>query len=122
MLLAAILRQGRWLLNPSKYPIDANSAGGVESFSSATPQLDMHPLEPGAAVPGAPVVELVTVQNSGNVPHCPQISQHALRGHGFNDAQFVPFAGSTVFGTWGPQAVPATGTGNGGVPELRHIY
>ncbi len=37
----------------------------------SVPQFEMHPLVPGAAVPGAPVV--VLVQKSAVVPHCPQL-------------------------------------------------
>lgn len=47
----------------------------------SVPQLEMQPFVPAAAVPGAPVVDWVMVQNSEVVPHWPQISQQALRGH-----------------------------------------
>lgn len=36
----------------------------------AVPQLDIHPLVPSAAVPGAPVGDFVIVQNSAVIPHC----------------------------------------------------
>jgi hypothetical protein len=35
----------------------------------SVPQLDIHPLVPSAAVPGAPVGDSVIVQNSAVVPH-----------------------------------------------------
>lgn len=46
-----------------------NSAGGPLEIS--VPQLEMQPFWPGAAVPGAPVVELEGVQNSVVMPHWP---------------------------------------------------
>ena len=83
------------------------------------PQLEMHPLVPACAVPGAPV--LVLEQNSAVVPHWPQTSQQAFSRHGFKFDRSVPAGGFTVPGTCGPQTAFATGAGMGGVPVLRHM-
>lgn len=50
-------------------------------MTMSVPQLEIQPFSPGAAVPGAPVLDLEMVQNSLVVPHWPQILQQALRGH-----------------------------------------
>jgi hypothetical protein len=62
----------------------------------------MHPLLPGAAVPGAPVAAWLGVQKSDVIPHWPKMSQHALMGHGFNAAHEAEEAGYTVLLTCGP--------------------
>jgi hypothetical protein len=50
------------------------SAGGSDEITSV-PQLEMHPFLPGAAVPGAPDLDSLLVQNSVVLPHWPQMSQ-----------------------------------------------
>jgi hypothetical protein len=47
-----------------------NSAGAALLIISV-PQFDMQPFWPGAAVPGAPVLEFDGVQNSAVMPHWP---------------------------------------------------
>lgn len=42
---------------------------GAPLLTMCVPQLEMHPLVPGWAVPGAPVLELVAVQKSAVIPH-----------------------------------------------------
>ena len=86
------------------------------------PQLEMQPFCPGAEVPGAPLLALEGVQKSDVTPHCPHLSQQAFRGHGLSVDQLVPAGGTGVLGTCGPQTVPATGAGKGGVPELRQMF
>lgn len=73
------------------------------------PQLEMHPLVPLSAVPGAPTV--VLVQNSDVVPHWPQTLQQALSGHGFKAERSLPLDTAGVPGTWGPHMALATGAG-----------
>lgn len=45
----------------------AKLAGG-EDATISVPQLDIHPLLPGSAVPGAPVADKLGVQNSDVIP------------------------------------------------------
>lgn len=59
-----------------------NFSGAVPLFTILTPQLEMHPLVPGFAVPGAPVSAGDSVQKSAVIPQYPQISQHAFKGQG----------------------------------------
>jgi hypothetical protein len=73
-------KQGRCQSKASKYAIAKFSDGALD-VTMSVPQFEIQPFSPSAAVPGAPVVELEIVQNSVVVPHWPQISQHALRGH-----------------------------------------
>jgi hypothetical protein len=111
------------VLKASKYPSARNSSGPSESLVIAIPQFEIHPPVPDAAVPGLPVVDSVSVQNSGVIPHSPQTSQHALRGQGFNPAQkaySVPFA--VVPGICGPHTAFSTADGNGGSPVLRQMF
>lgn len=56
-----------WSLKLSKYPMRAKLAGG-EDATISVPQLDIHPLLPGSAVPGAPVADKLGVQNSDVIP------------------------------------------------------
>src|SRR3954468_8490755 len=92
---------------------------GAEPRTIWVPQLEMQPFVPGAAVPGAPVLELV--QKSDVVPHWPQTSQHALSRHGLRGEMSTPAAGLVVPGTCGPHTVPATAAGIGGVPVLMQM-
>lgn len=68
----------------------------------AVPRLEIQPFCPLAAVPGAPVGDSERVQNSVVVPHCPQISQNAFKGHWLSFVRSVPAGVSGVPGTWGP--------------------
>lgn len=97
-------------------------AGGLPLLTISVPQFGMHPCEPGAAVPGAPVSADDGVQKSEVVPHCPQMLQQELSGHGFREAKSVLPDGGSVPGTCGPQTVFTTGAGIGGFPVLRQIF
>ena len=94
---------------------------GTVDVTICVPQFEIQPLEPGAAVPGAPVLELDGTQKSFVVPHWPQILQHALSAHVFNVVKSVPAGALVVFGRWGPQTALGTGAGIGGYPVLKHI-
>lgn len=87
----------------------------------SVPQLDMQPLLPGCAVPGAFVSAGSGVQKSEVIPHWPQISQQAFKRHGFNADQVEGFVVGVVPFTCGPQRAFGRFTGKGGFPVLRHI-
>ena len=64
-------------------------------FSSlhCIPEGHLHPLFPGAAVPGAPVADLEMTQKSSVVPHWPQVLQQTFSRHGLSVAKSVPGGG-----------------------------
>jgi len=109
----SILRHGLSKFQDSKYPIRINSVGACLLFVMSVPQLDIQPLRPTADVPGALVVEAEIVRKSAVVPHCPQMLQQALSGHGLSDAKATDAAGFAVPGTCGPQTVFTTAAGIG---------
>lgn len=78
------------------------------------PQLEMHPFCLSEAVPGLPVLDLDTVQNSAVVPHCSQMSQHAFNGHSLSVLKSVPCGAVGVLLTFSPQMALAMGAGIGG--------
>ena len=47
---------------------------GADPMTMLVPQFEMQPFSPGADVPGAPVDDLESVQNSAVMPHCPNLS------------------------------------------------
>ena len=71
------------------------SLGGSDVRISS-PQLEMQPFSPGAAVPGAPVLEFDGLQKSPVVPHWPQMLQHALSGHSFSVLKSTSGGGGVV--------------------------
>lgn len=86
------------------------------------PQLEMQPFCPGAAVPGAPVEELLGVQYSAVTPHWPQMSQHSFKGQVFRRLNPpAGFSGCGVPGTCGPHIALEIGAGKGGLPVLRQM-
>lgn len=97
-------------------------AGGLPLLTISVLQLEMHPFEPGAAVPGALVSAHDGVQKSEVVPHCPQMLQQELSGHGLREANSVFPDGGSVPGTCGPQTVFTTAAGIGGFPVMRQIF
>lgn len=83
-------------------------------MTMSAPQFEIHPLSLGAAVPGVPVEEVDGVQKSLVVPHCPQTSQQALRGHSFRVLRSESGGAWAVPLTCGPQTAFATEAGIGG--------
>lgn len=68
-----------------------NSEGGCPLLTISVPQLGIHLLVPGPAVPGAPVSDSVTVQKPESMPHWPQILQHiTFSGQGSRRPGLVP--------------------------------
>jgi hypothetical protein len=67
------------------------------------------------------VLELVTMQKSTVVPHCPQMLQHALSGHEFSVLKSVTGGTLVVFGLCGPQTALGAGAGIGGYSLDKHI-
>src|ERR1700761_1578706 len=98
-----------------------NSFGGALLLITATPQLERQPFIPGTEVPGAPKGR--GIQNSSVVPHCPQMLQQALSGHGFKCTQSLLLSpeGFTVPLFRGPQTALDSGSGNGDSPSEIHI-
>src|ERR1700760_2252138 len=116
-----ILRHGRFAASGWKYPTDIKLADGTWLLTIPFPQLETQLSVPSAAVPGEPVTDLVTVQYSAVIPHCPLVSQHAFRGQGLRSASCFPRGCETVPLTHGPQTDHSLGTGSGALPGLKHI-